>query len=256
MAQGIAHVAPLSGGAHLYLFETFTSWTPLEPSIQLAMSFGWLLALMAYLRRDLADMGTGIIRAAKGKRDPGARLAAQLAIGAILAGGAAFALMRYVDLTFDTARAVGWAALICGGLLFLLDRMSMTIKRIEHASFADTVIVALAQLIAVIPGVGRSSITMIFGRVLGYERMDAARLSMLLGIPALAAFCALRTLEMWRDGTGAWSASLLVAGVLSFLAALLTLAAMMAWLRRHTFAPFAVYRIILGAVILALISRG
>lgn len=251
----IAHIAPLGGAAHQHLFQSFTSWPSPVGVVSLAVSVGLLLALMAFFWSDLADMAVGIVRAAKGKRDPGARLAAQLVASTVPVGIVVFGLpFLDVELPPPTPDIIGWATLGGGLLLLLLDKMSMTIKRIEHASFIDMIVVALTQVIAfLVPGVGRSNITMTFARLLGYERTDAARLSLLLGLPALAGLCLLQVLQLVQANELMWQPWLLAVGGVSFLAGLMTLAVMMVWLRRGTFTPFAVYRIVMGTAILVLL---
>jgi len=253
----VAHIAPLGGAAHQVLFESLGLWAAMPGMASLALSLGMLLAMMAYFWRDLADMGIGIARAAKGKRDRGARLALQLLVATIPVAAIVFAL-PFVDFSFPppTPTVIGAAAMIAGALLFLLDRLSMTIKRLEHASYVDMIVVALAQVVAyLVPGVSRAGITMMFARALGYERRDAARFSILLGMPALAGWCALQILALARAGELIWQPQLLAVGGVSFFAGLTALAIMMAWLRRNSFAPFAIYRLLIGAAILFFVWR-
>lgn len=253
----VAHIAPLGSAAHQVLFQTFTSWPAIAGAAYLAVTAGLLLALVAYFCGDLWDMGVGLMRAAKGKRDPRARLAVQLFTATIPVAMIVFAL-PFIAFEFPpfTPTVIGWSAMIGGAFLFLLDRMSMTIKRLEHASFIDMIVVALAQVVAyLVPGVNRTSITVTFARALGYERVEAARFSMLLGIPALAGSCLLQSLALVRGGGLTWQPWLLAVGGFSFLAGLIALAVMMAWLKRNTFAPFAIYRLLLGAVILVVVWR-
>ncbi len=250
-----AHVAPLGGAAHQHLFQTASFGPEIGGVVYLAMSIGLLLAMTAYFCVDLWEMGVGVVRAAKGKRDPGARLAAQLVISTLLIAAIVFAI-PFLEFTFPpySPAVIGWSAVIGGTLLLLLDRMSMTIKRLEHASFLDMIVVALAQVVAyLVPGVSRSSITMTFARALGYERVDAARFSMLLGISALAGLCVLQILALVKADELMWAPWLFAVGAASFFAGLIALAIMMAWLKRHSFAPFAIYRILIGAAILVLV---
>ena len=252
----LAHIAPLGGAAHHFLFQAFGLSAEIGGGVvYLAACIGMLLAMTGYFCIDLWEMAVGMVRAAKGKRDPGARLAAQLFASSAIVAAVVFAL-PFLEFEFpqSTPTIIGWSAVGGGVLLLLLDRMSMTIKRLEHASFVDMIVVALTQVVAyLVPGVGRSSITMTFARALGYERAEAARFSLLLGIPALAGFCVLQALSLAQAGQLTWAPWLLAVGAVGFFTGLLTLAVMMAWLKRHSFAPFAVYRILIGAVILLIV---
>ena len=223
--------------------------------VYLAACGGLLLSMMAYFASDLWDMAVGVARAAKGKRDPSARLAGQIFAASIPVAAAVFAL-PYIDFTFPpySPSVIGWSAVIGGAVLLVLDRMSMTIKRLEHASFVDMIVVALSQLVAfLVPGVSRAGITMTFARALGYERVDAARFSLLLGMPAMAGWCLLQVLGLAKAGGLIWQLWLIGVGAASFFAGLIMLAIMMAWLKRHSLAPFAVYRILLGIAVLAIV---
>lgn len=253
-----AHIAPLGGSAHYFLLRTFGVVPEITGATSLAIYLGILAAMIACFRVELWDMGVGMVRAAKGKRDPGARLAAQIFAATLPVAALVFALPF---LAFSppaaTPALLGWSAVVGGVLLLLLDRMSMTIKRLEHASYLDMIVVALAQIIAfLVPGVGRSSITMTFARALGYERADAARLSMLLGLPALAGWCLLHGIDLARAGALVWESRLLAVGAASFCVGLATLAVMLAWLKRRSFAPFGIYRLLVGAAILLIVWQG
>ncbi len=251
----VAHVAPLGGAAHQFLFQAANYGPHTGGVVALTASIGTLLAMMAYFSGDLWEMGVGVIRAAKGKRHPGARLAAQVFTATLPVAAIVFAL-PYLDFAFPppTPAMIGWSTLIGGLLMLLLDRMSMTIKRLEHASFIDMIAVALAQVVALlVPGTGRAGVTMTFARALGYERVDAARFSTLLAIPALAGWCVLQALDLARAGALMWQPWLIGVGAASFVAGLIALAIMMAWLKRRSFAPFAIYRILIGAAILVIV---
>jgi undecaprenyl-diphosphatase len=252
-----AHIAPLGAAVHGHLFQAFAAWPQPAGVGALAMSLGLLVAVKTYFWRDLLDMAVGVVRASKGKRDPGARLAGQLFAATLPVAGVVVALpfleFRHLEVT---PVMIGATAVAGGILLFLLDRMSMTIKRLEHASYLDMILVAVTQLIAfLLPGVSRSAVTMTCARLLGYERRDAARLSLLLGIPALGGLCVLQITMLMRDNALVWQPWLLGIGATAFFAGLISLALMMAWLKRHTFAPFALYRILIGALILALVWK-
>ena len=124
--------------------------------------------------------------------------------------------------------------------------------RSEHVRAGDALIIGLAQVLAFIPGTSRSGITMAAGRLIGMERADAARFSMLLSIPTILGAGALKGLELYRQGDGAVTNDALLTAGLSFAVAWMAIFMLMAWLRRATFTPFVIYRILLGGALLAL----
>ena len=106
-------------------------------------------------------------------------------------------------------------------------------------------------MLALIPGTSRSGITMTAARLLGFERSEAARFSMLLTIPAILAAGTLAGIDLYKSGDAQLTIDALVAGGLSLVTALLAILAMMGWLRRASFLPFVIYRILLGCGLLA-----
>lgn len=250
--QGLAAVFPIGLSAHYALLATFTGWPlPGEASI-IAAQTGVILALLMYFWSDLFDMAAGVVRAAKGKHDPGARLAAQILVAAIAAAGLIFVIERYAGNAGESLMWIGWLS-VGGGLLLAFDRMSMTVKRVEHATFMDAVLVGLAQAVALFPQMRSAGAPITVGRLLGYERDEAVRLSMLSAILPLVAMLAKALVDAHANAAAIqFGRTDLIAGAVSFAMALSSLATLMTWLRRSTFTPFAVYRLLVGAAVLVL----
>jgi undecaprenyl-diphosphatase len=212
-----------------------------------------MLAAASYFWRDMADMAIGLVRFTKGKRHPGASLVLRLALATLVAGSVALLVMRYAGDSWRTPAVTAWAAFGAALLLLLFDHSCMTVKRIEHASYLDAVILGLAEALALVPGVGRIVITAAIARALGYERPEAARFAFLLSIPLLAASSGWLTVDILAE-PGPFPINQLVLGLgLAFATGMAALAILMAWLRRHGFAPFAVYRALIGANLVAIV---
>jgi undecaprenyl-diphosphatase len=93
-------------------------------------------------------------------------------------------------------------------------------------------------------------------RMLGFERAEAARFALLLAIPAILGAGLLTGKDLYDSGDLSLGRDAAIAAGLAFVAALLAIAAMMAWLRRASFTPFVIYRVILGVLLLALVYGG
>ncbi len=247
--QGLAAIFPIGAGAQAALLGWATGWKT-DPALNAAGQVGILLALMAFFWRDLFDMIYGLWRAAKGKRDPGARLAFQLIVASVPAIALAFVADHYIGDALGSLIAVGWISIGAALLLLFFDRMSMTVKRLEHATYADTLLVGLCQVLALLPGASRASATMTMARLLGYERDQAVRFSMLLAIPF---FIAVLVKDLWDAGMHLAVTRLdAFTGAISFVFALFAVAILSAWLKRGTFAPFVIYRLMIGAGVVVL----
>ncbi len=251
IVQGLTEFLPVSSSGHLALLPMFTGWPDQGLPMDVAVHVGTMFAVCVYFWRDLWMMITGVLRAMRGKSDPGARLAFQIILATIPTLAAAWAFDKYVG---DGARkmvVIGWTTVIYSILLFIVDKSCMTLKRIDHASYGDAMLIGLAQILALVPGTSRSGITMTMARLLGYERAEAARFSMLLSVPTIMAGGAWLILKLRAAESTTMTQDALLGMAFSFVAGLFAIAFMMAWLKRSTFTPFVIYRLILGALVLA-----
>jgi undecaprenyl-diphosphatase len=250
VVQGLTEFLPVSSSGHLALLPMFTGWPDQGLPMDVAAHVGTMFAVCIYFWRDLWAMLVGVFRFLKGKRDPGARLAFQIIVATIPVLGAAYAFEKYVGDAVRQMTVIGWATLIYALVLFVVDKTCMTIKRVEHASYVDVLLIGCAQILAFVPGTSRSGITMTMARLLGYERPEAARLSMLLSVPTIAAGGVWVMMEISKTENTSLGQDAMIGMVLSFIAGLVAIAFMMAWLKRSAFTPFVIYRVILGTVVL------
>ncbi len=251
MVQGITEFLPISSSAHLILVPVFTGWVDQGLIIDVALHVGTLGAVILYFWRDLWAMTLGLVRLVRGRRDSGARLIGYLILGTLPVLAAGFAFNRYVPGGLRDIRVIGWTTLGFGILLYIFDRVGMTVRRVEHMGVFDVLVIGFAQVLALVPGTSRSGITMSAARMLGFERPDAARFSLLLSIPTILGAGTLESIELWKRGDLGLTGDAVSAAGLAFVAALISIAVMMAWLKRATFTPFVVYRVALGGFLLA-----
>jgi len=250
IVHGVSLVLPIGTASHMAILSAITDWPSPSPQLVLAMHFGAFTATLAYFGGDVWDMAVGLVRATKGKRNPEARLAIQFVVASIVTLGLAFALQHYVlDDAWKSLKITAWCTIGFGLLLWALDYMSMTVKRVEHAGFGDTLVVALSQVLSLVPGVGRTGISITFVRFLGYERQEAAKFSYLLSLPLLFAIVALAVYELIEAKAFVFERLDIIAAVIAFFSSLIVLAFVMNFLRRRTFMAFMIYRLIVGAVL-------
>ena len=156
----------------------------------------------------------------------------------------------YLDDAFRSLEVIGWTTLGFGILLLLSDKLNMTIRSVEHITFLGAFVIGLFQILALIPGTSRAGITMTAARFQGVERQDAARFSLLLSMPVIAAAGTLKGLELYRSGNDILLREALTAGAMSFGFALVAITFLMVWLKRASFTPFVIYRVIVGVFLL------
>ncbi len=252
LVQGITEFLPISSSGHLVMVPLVLDVPDQGLTLDVAVHVGTLGAVILYLWRDILEMLVGIARTMRGRSDPAALLAGYLILATLPVIGAGYAFNHYVPGGIRGIEVIGWATLGFGIVLFISDQIGMTVRRIEHLRVNDVLFIGCAQILALIPGTSRSGICMTAARVLGVERSDAARFAMLLSIPAIAGAGSLKGYELWQSGDAALTTDVFFAAGLAFIAALFTIIGLMAWLRRATFTPFAIYRVILGAALIGI----
>ncbi len=251
LVQGVTEFLPISSSAHLVLVPVIAGWPDQGPIVDVAVHVGTLGAVMVYFWRDLFAMVAGIYHMLLGRRDPNVRLVGWVIVATLPVIVAGFAMNHYFPDGLRSIKVIAWATLGFGIVLYLADKLGMTMRRVEHLGLSDAVVIGLAQVLALIPGTSRSGITISAARILGMERSEAARFSMLISMPTILGAGILKGLDLYKSGDAALTQTALIAVGLSFVSAFISLSVMMLWIRRSTFSPFVVYRILLGVGLLA-----
>ena len=250
--QGVTEFLPISSSGHLILLPALTGMTDQGQALDVAVHVGSLGAVVLFFRHDVAIAARGAISLMRGRtEDEGAFLALCLIVATIpvVVAGLAFELTDFDDLLRSTA-VIGWTMILFGILLWFADRLGGVERTAESWTLRDAVTLGLWQVIALIPGTSRSGIVITAGRLLGYDRYGAAKLSMLMSIPTIITSGVLLGAEVAADADLALARDAAIAAALAFLAALLALAIMFRLLRSVNFTPYVIYRIILGLFLL------
>lgn len=249
LIQGISEFLPVSSSAHLILVGQFSNWADQGLAFDAAVHAGTLTAVVLYFRRDLGALARAGVRA---DGDPvQKRLLAGLAVATLPALAVGALAADWIELWLRSPLVIAVTTIAFGLLLGLADRLGAGRRPLESLSVPGALFIGLAQVLALVPGTSRSGITITAGLALGLEREAAARYSFLLSIPIIAAAGGWGFVNGLADGGtfefGRFLAAAIIAGVFAWL----TIAAFLAWLRRFGMTPFVVYRMILGAFLLA-----
>lgn len=249
VVQGITEFLPISSEGHLIITSQVLGWPDQGLAIDLATNAGTLAAVIVFFWRDLIALLVGLgERGAQSTRP----LVGMLIVATIPAGLAGLALDSTIGQeALRHTWIIATTTIVFGIVLWLADRFGMTVRRVEHMTWGSAIVIGLAQVLALIPGTSRSGITMSAARVMGFEREAAARFSLLMAIPLISAAVLLGVLKIRDAGDAALTGSAVLVAGIAFVTALVALAAMMAWLRRASFTPFVIYRLLLGAGLLA-----
>jgi undecaprenyl-diphosphatase len=262
IVQGITELMPISSTAHMRLVPAVLGWPDPGSAFSAAMQLAALAAVVSYFWSDVRDVTVNAIVAAARRdfRDRYFQFALWIAIATIPIGLAGLALAKTLNACNSPLRAVsviGWSCMVMAALLALAEIAARHRRTIEKATLLDAILVGIAQVGALIPGVSRSGSTLTAALMLGFKREEAARLSFLLGLPAiaLAGMKELWELHKVHLDWHAWSVLLVGVSVAS-VSAFFAIWGLMRILENFTSWPFVVYRFLLGAVILLGIWAG
>lgn len=256
VVQGLTEYLPVSSSAHLILIPLLLGQEPQSVLIDVMAHLGSLLAVLVYFRTEVWSLVTGISGWLSGKSAPGGRLALLVVVATppVLLLGAVLHFAGLLDAVRNPAVIAG-ATLIFALPLWLADRYAPRLKEVDALTVKDAVVIGLAQAVALVPGSSRSGVMMTAARAMGATRQAAARFAMLTSIPVIAAFGLQSGLSLARgEAHGASLVDGLVAAGLSFAASLLAIHLMMRLVDRLGFLPFAIYRMVLGFGIIAMLA--
>jgi undecaprenyl-diphosphatase len=256
VVQGITELLPISSTAHMRVVPALFGWPDPGSAFSAAMQLAALAAVVSYFWADVEPLVFGSLSALARRelKDRWLRLAIWIVLATIPIAIAGLALSGVLNSCTSPLRrldVIGWACIVMAILLALAELRARHVRAFGDVSLADALLVGIAQIGALIPGVSRSGSTLTAALALGFKREEAARFSFLLGLPAIA-LAGLK--ELWElhkahlDAAG-WSIlalGLLVASISAFVA----IWALMRVLERFSAWPFVIYRAALGVVLL------
>lgn len=249
LVQGFSAVLPVSAWAHVLVMRDVLGWFDPAPQIMVAAHAGTLLAILLYLWRDIWRIVLGLIPRRKRRRDPGQQLAVNLLVASVPILVAGFAFHLFLDPLPSTLSFVAWTSILFGVLLYSIDKFAMTIRRIEHMTAPGAFALGLAAIIALVPGVSRVGLIVLATRSISYERRDAMRFGLMLTVPIMFASSPFGASSFGPDFSVFDRQVLLAAGI-ACLGSFAGLVSVMRWVSRGRFTVFAVYRVVLGFLLL------
>jgi len=259
IVQGLTEFLPVSSSGHLVLAHAGLDQNHNQEwdkhiLMDVAVHVGTLMSVLLYFRKDLALMVSGVLSLfTKGLNHNGNTLTLKILIGSIPVIVAGYILNMIEPSWLLAVEIVAWTTLVFGIILWIADQRPQNDKSIDELKYRDAFLIGLSQCLALIPGTSRSGITMTTGRFLGYSRSECAHYSLLLGIIAISGAGALSGLTLMENPTLSIGKDIILAVLLSFISGYIAIVVMMKWLEKSSFTPFAIYRIILGVGLLALI---
>ncbi|HYL57561.1 MAG TPA: undecaprenyl-diphosphate phosphatase [Candidatus Acidoferrales bacterium] len=242
--QGLTEFLPVSSSAHLVIVPWLFGWSDPGLAFDVALHMGTLLALLLYYWRDWLDMGISL---ADGRPLP-RRLLMLIVVASVPGAAAGLLLEKQAETIFRSPGLIAITLAILGIALWLADAYGEKKRKIEDIGFIDALLIGLSQAFAIVPGVSRSGATMTVARMLGIDRPDAANFSFLMATPIIAGAGLVEAHKLLRAGL---SAPLGWGFISATVFGLVAIAGLLRFLRTRTYRPFAIYRIVLAAIVAA-----
>lgn len=293
LIQGLTEFLPISSSAHLRIAgeflpsatdpgATFTAITQLGTETAVILYFWgdikriigtWFRhygptnrAALAAQRAAGTEPGTPIVAHTRREallgtpttiNHPDVRLGWLVIIGTVPIVLVGYFAQSYIRTEWRSLWLVAIVLIVFGLVLGLADWLGRRTRELDQMTYKHGILVGLAQVLALVPGVSRSGSTTSAGLALGYSRPAAARFSFLLAVPAVFGSGLYELIHSFGEPAGHYGyASTAVATVIAFLVALVVIAWLMRYITTKTFMPFVIYRVLLGGALLVLLGTG
>ncbi|MRJ77471.1 undecaprenyl-diphosphate phosphatase [Aeromicrobium sp. SMF47] len=256
--QGLTEFLPISSSAHLAIFPKFFGWDDPGAAYTAVIQIGTELAVLLYFWRDIWTIGSGWVRGVfsrEARQAPEWRMGWFVIIGSLPIVVLGLLLQDAIDREFRNLWVIGTTLIVLGIVLGIAERVGRKSSPIEDLTMKHAILLGLAQAGALVPGVSRSGATISMGLFLGYERAAATRYAFLLAIPAVVGAGIYKLKDI--GGDNAYGVGPTVVGtVVSFVVGLAVIHWLLRYVSTHSYTPFVVYRIGLGALVLVLVGTG
>lgn len=276
IVQGLTEFIPISSTAHLIFAGRFLQMgmnAEQQTAMIAVIQLGTLVAVIAYFATDLWNIAIAFLRdhmqLLSGNRDAesGAgesvwrrfssetRLGWLVILGSIPIGVVGLLFRKQIESALTkNLWLIATMMILIALLLLVAEKIGRRERTLDKLGFIDAAAVGLTQVLALIPGASRSGSTLMGGLFAGETRETAARFSFLLSIPAIAASGLLQSYKAFAQLPPNSTAPLLIATVVAGIVGYASIWFLLRFLRTHSTMVFIIYRIIVGAAILALLA--
>ncbi len=256
IVQGLTEYIPVSSTAHLLLVPWLFGWQN-DPNatfvFTILIQWGTLVGVVIYFWRDLVSIAKAMINGLTQRKPFGtsdARLGWFVILATVPAVIAGLLFKKYFEQLYTQYVIIAIIMIVAAGLLIAAERFGKKQRELESMNAKDATAIGLWQVLALVPGVSRSSATISGGMLQGFLREPAARFSFLMSIPALlgAGVVAIKDLLDVKGLLGQLAAPLAVGFIAAAISGYFTIRWLLGFLKSRPMNVFAVYRVIFGAI--------
>ena len=242
LIQGVAEFVPVSSSAHINLLSKIFGFEEIELTINVSAHFGSLIAVIFFFRSEILEFTKN------------SNLFFKVLIASLPLFFVGFVLIKYEIISnLRTIEIMGWTTIIFGILLYISDKFQLNQNIQNHLNIKNALVLGIFQVLALIPGVSRSGIIITGARFLKFKRMDSAKISFLMSIPALSAWSAYGFYGLVVENNKFLNISAILTTFLSFIFSYLTIKYFLIYLKKFNLNLFVIYRLVLGMLLLAVV---
>ena len=241
IVQGVSEFLPVSSSAHLIVFSNIINFSNKSLIFDVGLHLGSLLAVLFYFRKELINISNN-----------------KKLFYLIIFGSIPLILFGYIFYSsgiinsFRNLQTIAWTTLIFGLLMYFADTFKIKKNLQNDLTIKNILIIGILQVVAIIPGVSRSGITITAGRFLNFDRYDSTKISFYLSIPALLGASVL-TLKDAINQSFEINFLLIISVILSFIFSYITIKYFLIYTKKFSLKFFVIYRIILSIIIFTII---
>ena len=241
IVQGISEFLPVSSSAHLIILSNIINFSNNSLIFDVGLHLGSLLAILFYFRKELLNI-----------------LNDKKLFNLLLIGSIPLILVGYIFYStglinsIRNLKIIAWTTLIFGLLMYFADTFKIKKKIEKDLTIKNILIIGVMQILAIIPGVSRSGITITAGRFLNFDRHDSTKISFYLSIPALMGASALSLKDVINENVE-FNFFLIISIILSFIFSYLTIKYFLIYTKKFSLKFFVIYRVVLSIIIFSII---
>lgn len=247
LVQGLTEFLPISSSAHLILLPEIAGWQDQGLAYDIAAHAGSLIAVLVFFHQDISRITIAWIKSLQG--DPAtqdAKLFWYILLATIPVSVTGVIIYDVVATTFRDPFIIACASIIFGLLLWRADVKGGRLRTEHGLRLQDALIIGVAQVLALVPGVSRSGITMTAGLMLGFDRYTSARFSFYLAIPTILLASGYEIYAYIEYATEIVPQAFLFIMITSGISAWFAIKFFITLIERTGMLPYVVYRVLLG----------
>jgi undecaprenyl-diphosphatase len=257
LIQGLTEFLPISSSAHLSLTPYLLGWEAPGLAFDVALHSGTLIAVLWFFRKEWIELTRAAWNIARTRRVETIeeKRVVFLILATIPGAIGGLLLEEKAETVFRAPMLTAVALIVMGIVLWATDRFSSQERPLGHMKWAHALLIGIAQVVALVPGVSRSGSTITAARALRFDRQSAAVFSFLMSMPITAAAIIMKGREAMTGGD--LGLFVLVGVISAAVSAWLAISVLLKYVSSRSYGIFALYRVVVGvSVLVFLFTRG